>query len=209
MKILTLILCFLTVSMFAQKKEIYLNDDFIEISEDEYRKPEEHGKFLNLQYESDTLITNVKVQRIKKGAISDELLDKIQSELSEISGETILENNILLIFYHPGKDHCNSGGNDLSYAEREKKYHKRFNKIENLSHFYIYKEPEGIEEIADINWFKDEFGTIENTFFPIHYPCGSYVLINPEGNYYAYKGEYDKSEIFQLLKRKNTTFSNN
>jgi len=60
-----------------------------------------------------------------------------------------------------------------------------------------------------LKWYKDQSGIIEKTFFPIPYPCGSYVLIDENGNFYVQKGEYNIEEIIYLIKDKKTTFSRN
>lgn len=73
----------------------------------------------------------------------------------------------------------------------------------------MYKSFEGSERYGKkINWLSDEIGTIKETFFPLNYPCGSYVLIDKSGNYYVQKGEYYILEIIDLLNNKKT-FANN
>ncbi len=208
-KLLTLILGLITVSTFAQKKEIYLNDDLIEITQSDFKKTDEQYKFYNLQFELDTLIANVKVQRIRKGKIASELLNLIKSEISTISGDTIPKNNFIVINYYHGLDKCNSSGDKSFVRAKYKRFLKKLKKAENISQFFIYKSPEGTKEYGkQLNWIKDEFGTIEKIFLPLHYPCGSFVLIDSEGNYYVQKGEYDIERIIDLLKDKKTTFAN-
>ena len=87
-KLLTLILGLLTISIFSQKKEIYLNDDLMKITQTDFKKIDEPNKFYNLRFELDTLIANVKVQRIRKGKVSNELLDSIKS-VQGVGGDTI------------------------------------------------------------------------------------------------------------------------
>jgi hypothetical protein len=208
-KLLHLVFLSLTLSTFAQKKEVYLNDNLIKITKTDFEKIEDPSKFYHLQFELDTLIANVKVQRIKKGKISNELLNSIKSELSTISGEPIPNSNTILINYYHGLDRCNSTG-DKSYVRvKYKRFLKKLKKVNDLSSFFMYKSPEGTKDYGQqLNWIKDEFGTIEKTFLPLHYPCGSYVLIDSNGNYYVQKGEYNLSRIINLLKDKETTFAN-
>ena len=181
----------------------------IEITKTDFEKAEDPSKFYHLQFELDTLIANVKVQRIKKGKISNELLNTIKSELSTISGEPIPGSHTILINYHHGLDWCNSTG-DKSYVRvKYKRFLKKLKKMNDVSSFLMYKSPEGTKDYGQqLNWIKDEFGTIEKTFLPLHYPCGSYVLIDSNGNYYVQKGEYNLNRIINLLKDKETTFAN-
>lgn len=208
-KLFTLIFGLLTISTFAQKKEIYLNDDLVEITQADFKKTDEPYKFYNLRFELDTLITNVKVQRIRKGRVSNELLNLIKSELSTISGDSIQSDNFIVINYYHGLDRCNSTG-DKSYVRgKYKKFLEKIKKMKNVSQFFMYKSPEGTKDYGNqLNWIKDEFGTIEKTFLPIHYPCGSFVLIDSNGNYYVKKGEYNIEQIIELIKDKKTTFAN-
>ena len=208
-KIFTLIFGLLTISTVAQKKEIYLNDDIVEITQADFKKTDKPYEFYNLRFELDTLIANVKVQRIRKGKVSNELLNLIKSELSAISGDSIPSDNFIVINYYHGLDRCNSSG-DKSYARGKFKWFlKKLKKMKNVSHFFVYKSPEGTKDYGkQLNWIKDEFGTIEKTFLPIHYPCGSYVLIDSNGNYYVHKGEYNIDQIIDLLQDKKTTFAN-
>lgn len=209
-KLFALILGLLTISTFAQKKEIYLNDDLIEITQTDFKKTNEPYKFYNLRFELDTLIANVKVQRIRKGKVSIELVNSIKSELSTISGDSIPKNNIIIINYYHGLDRCNSSGNKSFVRDKYERFLKKLIKMENVSQFFMYKSSEGTKEYGkQLNWIKDEFGTIEKTFFPLHYPCGSYVLIDTNGNYYVQKGEYNIERIIDLLKDKKATFANN
>ena len=208
-KLFTLILGLITISTFGQKKEMYLNDDLVEITQTDFKKADVPYKFYNLRFELDSLFANVKVQRIRKGKITNELLDSIKSELLTISGDSIPKNNFIIINYYHGLDRCNSSGDKSYVRAKYKRFLKKINKTKNISQFFMYKSPEGTKEYGkQLNWIKDEFGTIEKIFLPLHYPCGSYVLINSDGNYYVQKGEYNIERIIDLLKNKKTIANN-
>ena len=131
----------------------------------------------------------------------------IKSEISSLSNKIIPDENILIINYYHGLDKCNSSG-DKSYAKAKyARYLKKLKKFENISQFFIYKSPEGIKKYGEkLNWIKDEFKTIEKIFLPIHYPCGSCVLIDKNGNYVTIKGEYDIERIIDMIKNEKETF---
>jgi len=207
---LFILIFILTVtSISAQKKEVYLNDDLSEISQFEFNKKNDFYKYYSLQFETDSLITNIKVQRVKKGKISNEKLDSIKSELFKLSNQKIPDSNLIIINYYPGLDRCNSSGNKSMVRANYKRFLKNLKKFEGVSQFFVYKFPEGKEEYGEnLTWIKDNSGLIENTFLPIHYPCGSFVLINDEGDYYVNKGEYSIESIIDLIKDKKTTFAN-
>lgn len=194
---------------FGQADEVYLNDDLINISKTEFYKKTGHRKNYNLRFDLDTLIVNVKVQRIKKGNISKTKLDSIRNELSNLSNQKIESNNLLVINYYHGLDRCNSGGNKSHMVEKYKQYLKRLKKIDNVNQFFMFKSPVGTKEYSkQLKWIQDKSSIIERTFLPLHYPCGSFVLIDEHGNYYTRKGEYNIYDIINLVKKRKKTFAN-
>jgi len=57
--------------IIAQKKEVYLNDDLKYISKLEFNSTIENFKYYTLKYDTDSVIINVKVERITKGKIKN------------------------------------------------------------------------------------------------------------------------------------------
>lgn len=184
----------------AQKKEIFINDDLAEITQVEFDEIEDLIHFYNMKFDLDSLIINVKVLRTKKGRINHQKLDSIRTELSVSSGKTIPNNNLIIINYHHGLDRCNSTGVKSFIKEKYSRYLNRLKKIKNVSQFFMYKTPEGTKDYGSrLNWIEDKSGLIRKTFLPIPYPCGSYVIIDKDGNYLVQKGEYDIEEIIELI----------
>lgn len=200
-------ICFICNS-FGQTKEIYLNDDLKNISKSEFNDQTNKEYTYNLKFDLDTLIVNVKVLRFKKGKISSQKLDSIKTYLSESSGKEINENGIIIINYFPGLDLCNSGAGSTHLLQKYNRYLKKINKTKNVSNFFVYKSIEGTQKYGrKIEWIYDLGNIIEKTFFPIHYHCGSFALIDENGNYYMNKGEYDIEKIIDLIEDKEKTFT--
>src|SRR5690606_178639 len=128
-----LVFCLFSLSILAQKKEVYLNDDLVQISQFEFNKINDAHTFYNWQYETDSAIVNLKVQRIKKGKISKELLKTIKSELSGFSGKEIPENDLIIINCYHGMDDCNSSGNHSYVRAKYKKFLKSIGKMTGIS----------------------------------------------------------------------------
>jgi hypothetical protein len=55
---------------------------------------------------------------------------------------------------------------------------------------------EGIQE-----WIPDPEGVFSQYFFSFPYPCRSFVVISPKGNYRAILGEFPISQIDVALKK--------
>ena len=51
-----------------------------------------------------------------------------------------------------------------------------------------------------MTWHKDPEAIIQKTFFKHHYPCGSFVIINPDGKYASYFGEYSQRDVWDVLR---------
>ena len=82
--------------------------------------------------------------------------------------------------------------------------------MDAVSQFFMYISIEGTEKYGKhIEWIKDDAAIIESLFLPLHYPCGSYVIIDKGGRFYVQKGEYKISSIIDLIKNKEQTFSYN
>lgn len=111
----------------------------------------------------------------------------------------------LIVIYYPGKDECNSSGsgNSPEFLEKNVKSVARYaEKHRALSPLYLYKNPHGLEKYRGIQeWSADPDQLFEKQFFPFHYPCGSFVVISPKGNYRAILGDYPISQIDVALKK--------
>jgi hypothetical protein len=111
----------------------------------------------------------------------------------------------LIVIYYPGKDECNSTGlgNTPESLRKNVKSVARYAEKQNaVSPLYIYKNPHGLEKYRGIQeWTNDPDGLFEKLFFQYPYPCGSFVVISPKGNYRGILGEYPISQIDVALKK--------
>ncbi|CEN45998.1 hypothetical protein ACILDS_05055 [Capnocytophaga canis] len=200
---LIFVMCLFSLPVFSQQKHVYLNDDLEYISAkkfNDYRKSNNH---YILTYELDSVVMHVQVQRVKRGKITLEQLAVIRTELSGFSGQSVPEKNIIVVNYHHGKDPCNDSPEDSSYYALIKDYLKKIQKKKDVSQFFVYNERDGIKDYGKkITWLEDKNKTLRDLFFPLQYPCGSFVLIDAEGNYYVQKGEYSNHYILDILRDK-------
>jgi hypothetical protein len=193
MKKITYTISFFLIStiLFSQKNEIYLNDSFTFITKEEFKKDSGNEFDYNLKFKSDTTFVNIKVQRVKKGKISLQLLDSIKNNLSENSNQFIDSNDVLFINYYPGNGPCSTDGYKNNFKSQYGRFYRKFKRIENLKQFSVYKSSKGLEEFGSkIHWLSDNKNLIEKIFYPIHYPCGGYLIINIDGSYLSQRGEY-------------------
>lgn len=181
----------ISVLSFGQQKELYLNDNFRIISEEEFLKESNNEFDYTLRFETDTTFVNIKVQREKKGKITLDILKAIKANLSTISKQEIDSDDILFINYYPGDGPCSTEGYKINFKDHYKKYHRKIKKLKNVKQFSIYKSPDNIESFgSEIAWLPDVKNMIEKSFYPIHYPCGGYVIIKSDGSFLSQRGEY-------------------
>ena len=111
----------------------------------------------------------------------------------------------LVVIFYPGKDECNSAASTSdpkllrTNHEAVLKYAKKFG---TASPVYLYQQAHGLEKYAGIHsWIPDPEGVFATHFFQFPYPCKSFVVISPMGNYRAILGEFPISQISVALKK--------
>lgn len=119
--------------------------------------------------------------------------------------EALKEGKSLVVIFYPGKDECNSTGsqaNDIAHFKKSHEYLINATaKKEAAEPIYLYKNPHGLEKYKGImEWVPDPDATFEKNFFKYPYPCRSFVVIHPSGEYRAIFGDFPDSQIIQALK---------
>ncbi|MEC3906013.1 hypothetical protein VOI54_03230 [Tamlana sp. 2201CG12-4] len=204
---ISILITFYSLFSFSQKKELYVNDDFKYITKTEFDRKSDHPLGYNLRFDLDSCYLNVKVSRYIKGKIKLSLLDSIKTSFNKFNQIKLDDSDALFVNYYPGDDNCSSRGYKANFKKRYNEFYRNINKIENLKQLFIYKSDDGLRGFGKkINWQPDINNLIENTFYPIHYPCGGYLIIDSKGNYISERGEYCYSKI--LIKELKTFASN-
>lgn len=199
MKKIVIILTLLSyLSSFSQdKKNVYADEDLNIITKEEFDQNFLNKYFFIYKSKTDTSNVIVKVYRQKAGRISKEVHQKIKEQLYEISNIKISSSETIIINYFPSKDKCQGKDNWNSFfLNKCENYVNNINKKENVTQFFIFKNKNAVRNFGKkFKWYKDENQLIENTFFKFKYPCFSYVIIRPNGNYHSERGEYNISLI--------------
>ncbi|WGK64983.1 hypothetical protein [Croceiramulus getboli] len=202
------VLLLIAISSLAQTKETYVDGDLNQIAKTVFDQNDLSRSHYRLRVDLDTLIAPIKVQRNRKGKLAPDTLKTIKSLLAKSTGQTVPDNHTLAINYHHGPNACLKEAHKPVWKYLIKKYYRKLEKLENVSSFFLYNQAEGLDQFDDrISWTPDPDLIITQQFFPIHYPCGSFVLIDPDGNYYLNRGEYHLHRIIDLLRVPEDTFS--
>ena len=155
------------------KKKIFYNENLEEITESSFHKQKNFEKNLDIYFENDTIMISFLVKRKNYGKLDESNFKKLKKNLS------------------PDKELINKITKD---------YLKKLNKICDYNHFWVYKDDENLKYYhpKEVKWEKDNNQFIEKTFFEFHYPCFSAVIIDENGKFISYFGEFGKSTIWEL-----------
>ncbi|MDC7996482.1 hypothetical protein [Gilvibacter sediminis] len=204
---LTLLLILTTSAGLFAQTEVYVNEWRETITKEEFDK-EETESYFYLDYDSEELIVHVKAKRVLKDRLDSRTHQLLRKSLYERSGKELDRKTYLVIVYSPGMDKCLRTGNRSSIRASHRRLNAEIENLEATDIFYVYNKPEANNTYGkNINWIQDDPKTIQELFFPIHFPCGSFVLIDKKGNYYAFRGEYAVDQIIEGLQDPEITFS--
>ncbi|APG64287.1 hypothetical protein LPB136_02385 [Tenacibaculum todarodis] len=203
MKKIFLILILLThFNTYSQSKKImYVDEDLKILTIEQYKSNPLNKRHYEFRVEKDSVIFYIKAVKEKFGRISKEIHEKIKNNLITVSNSKINSNQTIIINYFPKKDKClgNTGWNN-SFLKLTKTYTTVLKEKKNIKQFFIFKDDKIVKNFSkEFQWYKDNSQLIEKTFFKFHYPCFSYVIIKPNGNYYTKRGEYRITEILEKI----------
>lgn len=200
-KFLTITLIGLIIYSCSSSKQdyTYLDIDNQAISKSKFQRKSLTNKYLDIQI--DSLNQQKLMERTKAGIIEN--IDVYQSLISNKSSEKLDFSKPIVIVYYPGKDTCNSNGS--ATKESLKNWYSTLEKgvihLNANAPIYLYKEKTGIEKYEGvIDWHKDPNGQTEKLFFEHHYPCSSFVVISPNGEYVSYFNEFSKEYVWKAIK---------
>ena len=121
--------------------------------------------------------------------------------------EAFSQNKNLIVVYYPGPDECNSNSGDFdanAMKKAAKSLDKWAEKHNAVAPIYVYKNYGGLLAYEEfMNWQADPDGVFEAEFFSYPYPCKSFVVLHPSGEYRAILGDFPLSQIEVALKKLN------
>lgn len=209
MRMLSYLMFFFVGICSAQNKtEKYYDDQFRKIPKDKFEYLLTKNGYRANQYEIDGQISNILYQTKTKGKLTEEEFKNVKSYLSKMKP---LQDGLIVIVFYPGKDSCNETDSESGWSIFDKDYQKELKKLKITNSFWLFKDDEDLKYYhpKKINWIKDNERLIEKTFFKMHYPCFSSVVIDENGNYISNLGEFGKIDIINDIKElKNKKASN-
>lgn len=183
---------------FQGLAQTFFNESGKRIPQDEYEDKILKGPYFGVP--SDEVGVMKLVHRMPSGLVdSKSIYQKLGLEDDYSAAKP------LIVIYYPGKDECNStgmGNTPESLRNKVKTIARYAEKHNAVAPLYFYSNPHGLEKYQGIQeWRSDPDELFKKQFFSYPYPCGSFVVISPKGNYRAILGEYPVSQIDVALKK--------
>ncbi|MES2872289.1 MAG: hypothetical protein V4708_01105 [Bacteroidota bacterium] len=205
MKNLLCLVILLLVATVSSAQDIHFYDVHgKKISKEQFEKQRDSRVNLALSFQKGKTTETRLFLRSKTGFISQEVLNKIISNLQTVTGKSIDRSEMMIINYHQGKDRCNSSGGGGTFQEMKAalaKYRSQIGRLGQTSEYNMYATKEGLKEnYGLVERYPDLDLLVEKTFFKYKYPCSSFVIIKPDGEYYAYYGEYMQEHLIKQAK---------
>lgn len=186
----------LSFSVFSQTK--YRDEMGRSVSKDEFQSKILNGPYFGVPSEDPEVM--MLIYRMPFGKVDPVIFYEKVGKLPDLEA-----GKSLMVIFYPGKDECNSTGdnaNDRSYFQKTKDYFLKTAEKRNAAEpAYIFKNPHGLEKYQGIiTWLPDPDGVFEKEFFKFPYPCRSFVVIHPSGEYRGILGEFPNNQVDQALK---------
>lgn len=193
-----LFLILLFVSWTSQAQTRYRDELGRSVSKDEFQNKILNGPYFGVPSEDPEvmmLIYRMPFGKVEPGPFYEKLG----------KSEELKEGKSLIVIFYPGKDECNSTGdnaNDRKYFQKTHDYLMKVAAKRNASEpDYLFKNSHGLEKYQRIiSWMPDPDGVFEQEFFKFPYPCRSFVVIHPSGEYRSILGEFPNNQVDQALK---------
>lgn len=180
--------------------DIYLDEYGLRITKEEFNALAENNvAYFYLEGNTESGKVYFVEKRIEFGKVNEDVVNQLRNQLEALSGSEINKKNYILANFHPGIDPCNANNGLRVYSLNS--FYKRIKRQKDVSQFFIYKYKDRFVTINEsLSWYPDRTNLWQTYFFKHHYPCGSFVIIRPDGQFYLVKGEYDIRQVFKGLK---------
>lgn len=202
---LAVLFSLLCCSVFSFGQEIQFFDvQGNRIDKTKFERQLDNRVNLALSFQKGKITETRLLTRRMTGILSQDTLKVILSNLKELEANKVNHAKMIIINYHQGNDACNTSGSTdpLQYAMWINHYKDQVARLPNTSQFFISATKDVPERSKGvIEWYIDKSTFIEKSFFKFQYPCGSFVIIKPDGKYLAYFGEYAKDMLIKEAKK--------
>lgn len=181
----------------SSSQTVYKDHTNQEISDIDFRSMLRTAKYLEIPSEDPN--TRKLISRALEGSVKTRR--PIDSLIELSTRRDIDPKKPLVVIYWPGSDRCNA----TALEERKPLIFQEMKRgiigITGEAPLFLYSQPSGLSEFSEnIDWQKDPGGLFEKIFFKHHYPCWSFVVISPSGEFAGILGEFKQATLFGITR---------
>jgi hypothetical protein len=201
--LLVILLLISNISFSQDKKELFYDYNLSEISKEKFTSLKSKDNYA-LSYENENSIKTYLAEIKTSGKLNLYLLETIKKYLVGLDPKTsFAQTNFIVINYIDNDPSIYTEGYQVPWDVFIKDISKSFRKSDKVTHFYIINP-----DVKDLyyyhgnklNWKTDNAHFIKDKFFPFKGLNGGFLIIDKDGNYISYKGEYSVKDVLYKLK---------
>ena len=204
-----LLTLFLSISFALKAQQVdhrYFDREGQLVSKQEQRIifNQDRGGIISVAIDSSAWVEHRMVPRWKDSQLSAKENEALKKFLEQQSAKPLPKQYEAVILFYPGKDASNSTGSftQNDYARMYDRFERKLKRLKTAFPFYIYKNDVGLErQSKNRNWQPDTDQLVEQTFFKYHYSGGSYAVVDEQGNFKAFFGEYPIGAVVKIAKK--------
>lgn len=201
-KIFLLIIISYNFSFGQVKKELFYDYDLNKISKEKFIGLKSKENYA-LSYEFETSVKTYLAEIKSSGKLNFYLLESIKNYLVVLDpNKSFAQTNFIVINYIDNDPNIYIKGYQVPWSIFLNDISKSFKKSDKVAHFYIINP-----DVKDlfyyhgnkIKWKIDKDHFMKNKFFPFKGLNGGFLIIDKEGNYISYKGEYSTKDVMEKM----------
>lgn len=202
-KLAIIILLLISNISFSQdKKELFYDYDLNEIPKEKFIGLKSKENYA-LSYEYETSVKTYLIEIKTIGKLNNYILEDIKKYLVGLDIKTSFEETkYIVINYIDNDPSIYRKGAQVPWDVFENDISKSFNKSDKVTHFYIIN-PDAKDLYYyhgnKLNFKRDKDHFIKDKFFPFKGLNGGFLVIDKDGNYISYKGEYSTKDVLNKL----------
>lgn len=197
----------LTFNVKAQEEFVsrYFSLDSVEISNEKFQNLRNSKKNMVAYFRNQNDNMYIKlVDRMIIGQVSPLQVNQTLAYFRN-QKQSIDTNLPTVIQYFQGDDLCSRsafGGQTTPWDNRDSDLETSLKKKFDINFLNIKSNLSNVDNRTNLptNWINDKYSMLKK-FFPYHYPCGSFMIFKPNGEYYVNYGEYGVSTVLEALKK--------
>ncbi|MEL0457005.1 hypothetical protein WJN01_12265 [Flavobacteriaceae bacterium SZ-1-7] len=195
----TILILLICSKLTAQSITKYFDLNGKEITSEKFNENRVTKKTVYGYHITDTISEYRIVNRSELGKLDKQTFDTLKSMTKPSE-----QKEFWIYIFYPGVDRCNKIGRKSTWNIFQDDFELELNKIGTYEIQWLAKtQDNNLRDYTNskTSWKIDPAHFFESTFFNLHYPCFSSVIVDKEGNYVINKAEFGKNQVWDAVKK--------